>query len=294
MKRIIPLILAALLLCACGAPPETETPTFPPLAEATPVQQTQQATAAPVETDAPQQDGSFWTKLDPAAAMQADLDGDGTAETVTVTVNEDAYTTDVTVEGAAGTLTDHLDTALMFLKAYYGDAKAGDGSRELYLTGDEASDDYATYAYRIVNGALQRTDIFGEAVDCDGETVTIRRATDVLGTYDSTCKYALQDGEFRFRPVSPFTIARYEGDWADRVLTLQKDGLPVQTTAGETTLQKGTELMLTETDQESYAVLVDRQGNAYRISMEKPADDWRWFIGGVAEGDWFGELLYAG
>lgn len=239
----------------------------------------------------------FLRRVEPTSPISIDMDGDGSMETVTVTVDEDKYTTDVAIAGAKGNYSDHLDTALMFLSAYVGDAWLGDGSQALFLCGDEASDDYETVVYRLQNGELQRADIFGSLLDANEKGVlTIECAVDVFGTYGGVCQYQLRDG-FTFSFCSPYRVQNDSDNWAERKLTVICDSLPVILQDGTNeaaTLPKGTELVLLETDQKSYAVLEDANGDAYRVDIERHDDDWQWYLNGMPEDQCFEPLLYAG
>ena len=283
----------ALMLLLGGCAPHAETGAETAAPTNAPAVQTVEAAPAP-EAAAPVQQtpAEAWRPLDPAGPMAVDIDGDGAAKTITVTVDEDAYTTTVTADDGGVMLTDTLDTALLFLKAFDGDARADDGLRELYLTGDTASDDYSTYAFRIRDGQLVHTEpIFGEVLSMDDDgALVIRTNLDVFGTYEATCRYALGDGFAFSMPEKRYTVVESEDNWEWRAVTLQRDGFPV---AGGT-LPKGTRLILKESDAETYAVVADENGGEYRVEIAKIGDAWEWTVGGVSELDWFGQVPYAG
>jgi len=106
------------------------------------------------------------------------------------------------------------------------------------------------------------------------------------------------EDDFTFAPATPYTISRYDGDWADRKLTLIRDGFPAlpadQSDSEPVALPAGTRLMLTETDEQSYAILERADGALFRVEVSRAQDDWRWSIDGVFEEDWFDNLSYAG
>ena len=233
--------------------------------------------------------------LDAAQPFMMDFEGDGVMETVTVVTNEDAYTTDVTVQAGDKTYTQHLDVFLSFLTAHAAKLVADDAQSELLLCGDEASDDYATYFFRLTDGQLLYTQLYGMVTDAKGDgLVTVNEVADVLGTYEATTQYA-RGADGTFTHVAPLTILHVDYPWAQSIV-LKRDGLPVTAEAsGESmTLASGTELLLIETDESSYALLEARDGARYRVSIARMEDDWQWYIGGVAETEWLVELRYAG
>jgi len=241
---------------------------------------------------------AVWRELDASQPILADLDGDGEAETVSILVDDERHTTTVTITDGSAVLTNEIEVALCGPTCHLGDALTGDGSVELYLSGDMASDDYATEIYRLSDGRLERTELYGTVESADGSgLVTVNTVVNVLGTYGATCQYRMED-DFTFAPATPYTISRYDGDWADRKLTLIRDGFPAlpadQSDSEPVALPAGTRLMLTETDEQSYAILERADGALFRVEVSRAQDDWRWSIDGVFEEDWFDNLSYAG
>ncbi len=300
MKKILILLMTSLLLAACAPAAAVS---LPPDAGAAAANEPAQLNASvPLPSPAinsPETDsGPLWREIDVTQPIRLDLDGDGTDETLTVLVDDNAYTTTVTVLDDGAVLTDTLDNALYFATGHLADTLEDDGQLELYLSGDMASDDYVTCVYRLQNGRLERADFYGRAEAVNGRGLTaVEVVVDVFGTYGGTCFYRLED-RFAFSPASSSAIHRYAGDWDERKLTLRRDGLPAEILVdgrlAPTTLLAGTELMLIESDEASYAVLEAADGTLYRVALGRPEGEWAWFIGGVSETEWFGELLYAG
>lgn len=294
-RPLVLALIAALLMTACvPSALSAPTPTIPPSPPEPPA-----PSEAPEEADEAG-DSPLWRTLNALQPMRFDLDGDGEDETVLVTVGYNTGTTTVTVLDGTDVLFDTIDSAIYGIAAHLADTLEDDGQHELYLCGDVASDDYVTYVYRLREGKLSRAELFGSAENVDGfGLVTVNVIVDVFGTYGAMCFYRMED-RFEFSRVSSCAIIRYTGDWDDRRLTLQRDGLPAGMYAGEgrlvpTTLLAGTELMLIETDQLRYAVLEAEDGTRYRVDIARDLDaDWEWRAGGVTESDWFGELFYAG
>ncbi len=238
-----------------------------------------------------------WRPLDVSEPIEVDLDGDGEPETLTVQVDEDNWTTTVTIADGGETYTDKLDEALCYPEGHVGDALLDDGSVELYLSGDVGSDDYVTEVYRVKDGRLSRTEIPGTALFADGSGfVRVSLVVNVLGTYGATCDYRLDSAAFSYARASDYAITRYDGFFDDRVLTVQKDGLPADDLANVAAvkLPAGTRLVLAETDAKSYALLETEDGAQYRVQITQPENDWIFYIDGMPEQDWFGELMYAG
>ncbi|MDO4573365.1 MAG: hypothetical protein Q4C13_08340, partial [Clostridia bacterium] len=123
--------------------------------------------------------------------------------------------------------------------------------------------------------------------------LSVSTVINVLGTYSASCTYYLSS-DFTFQRESLYSLARSDG-YPVRSVTLKRDGLPATTGDGQSVaLSKGTELTLTATDEESFADVTDGAGNAYSIRISRTEDDWEWYIGGIAESEWFEELMYAG
>lgn len=247
--------------------------------------------------DAAEDEAPFaaWYEVEIGKPFSADLDCDGTEETIEIAMDENDLTAAIVTVSDGGVTIENADMGgLMFARAYVADIEAGDGYRELVITGDMASDDYTTYIYRYGTGALRAAEFFGEAVGGIGNgRLTVHTVVNVFGTYGASCTFAMGP-DLTFARESPYWVGR-EGGMPAHSITLQRDGLPVTAHDGrETTLPKGAVLTLAATDEESYAELTDGDGNAYRVRIARAEDEWQWRIGGVPEGDWFGELMYAG
>lgn len=238
----------------------------------------------------------MWRQVDASQPFTADLDCDGTQETISVIANEDQAAVAVTMVGSVQ-IDVVLDSLLMNMSCYVADTQLDDGYRELYLCGDMASDDYVTYILRIHEGKLQQAEIFGSVRYATGTgKVVMESVVNVMGTYSGICRYGMQP-DFTFALETPYTIRRRQDDIEYVQIALKKDGFPVTLLNGgaEKVLPKGTELTLAETDAASYAILSDAaDGTMYRVAISQKPDDWQWLVGGVPESDWFTTLRYAG
>lgn len=238
-------------------------------------------------------DSAIWHTQVGGVPLFVDLNGDGALERVEIYVDEDAFCSEITLFDGEQTYRDTLDMPLMYLRAHVG--KLDGQNASLYLSGDMASNDYATLILTYADGKLHSDVIYDEATRLmDNGYLEVNSVADVFGTHGATCCYQ-KTAEGAYMRQTPYIIERYGDPWDYHTLTLQRDGLPVVAEGGtETTLDAGTELLLTETDEESYALLETRDGASYRVDISKQGDDWQWMIGGVSESDWFGELPYAG
>ena len=239
-----------------------------------------------------------WREINAGEPLTADLDGDGVEETIRISFSgDDMIPARVEITSGDVKSTDEMELGIMLAHAYLADIEAGDGKKELIVTGDMASDDYLTAIYRYENGAITRYELFGEATGATGGgRLEMRRYLNVLGTYGAACRFYM-DPVFSFILESNYTVVRDDGDesWEWQGITLKKSGFPVTADDGRAvTLDKGTMLMVMASDEESYVDLVDKEGNAYCANIARKGDDWQWYIADVPESDWFEWLPYAG
>ena len=247
-----------------------------------------------------------------------DLNGDGSAEAVTIEADEAAYTTTVTIggtlaeDGAFDSMTV-LDSYYAYAKVYAGDADITDGAIELYLTGDIASGDYMTAVFRVSGGGIVlETEVDGEVcgVDSHGHVI-LSEVVDVFGTHYGTCEYRLEasDAGITLTRDSVYTLSAPDAEWD--MLTLQYDMEDVEAyrydasedgTAGyedlvpdgTCTLPAGTVLSLAYTDQETFAMLQDAEGRLYRVTIQFDPLGYQWRVHDNSEAHWFGDMNYAG
>jgi len=297
MKRVFMLMLCLLLttlLCGCKAPQEQEQVVDVPA-------QTPAAPEAPAETEtpeAPPASENGLAKLE-VGEIELDMDEDGAPELITVSTGEDG---EVAVEFKKGELVQYDQYDWMYnLTCYAGDILEGDGSKEFLLIGDMGSDDYFTVLYRFTGEELEKDEIFGVVTGLTGDgQLDVDTVINVLGTYGASCTYQMAE-DFLFEPDSAYTVDdTYEGFRESRKLTLQRDDLPVQLMEEDgsmplVTLPRGTELLLKETDDISYAVFENlTDGGLVRVELTRDEDGGIWYIDGIAEDEWFEMLLYAG
>ena len=228
------------------------------------------------------------------AESSFDLDGDGANDEIAFSAgSEDSL--EMTLKLASGETFTETYEYFYNPTAHVGDALKSDGTYELYVCGDTGSDDYETCIYRVKDGALEKTQIYGTVLGLDGNgTALADTAVDVLGTYGGLVNFKLAGDEFRFDVSSEYTVAQYDFD--TRPLVTKKDGLTAADVATEEalTLPAGTKLLLLGTDCESYARLEREDGSEVLLALSRNSEYWGYRVGGEDESEWFEELLYAG
>lgn len=287
MKRILCILAAILLLsglCACAMRPEPAvTPTDAPV-----------VTQAPVVSEAP-----TLVLPDPAEGMTrllseaADLDGDGTVEQVLIDSDDEYYTVVTVVSGA--TVTSATIDYPYAPRLYALHTLWGDETRQIVVSGDTGSDDYTTWVFRYEGAVLKSVTLDGYAVELPGDgTLTLSVNVDLFGTYGGLVQYTIGQDLSATRS-SDYEIEMHEGFAEERMLTVRRDGLTAKTAAGEAVaLPVGTTLLLQSTNLQDVARCSSSLGEDVYLTVYRLPDDWQWYIDGVAEGEWFGELMYAG
>lgn len=319
MKRIFAFVICAALLfsfAGCGQ----KTPEQPSVQEPS-VQPSVEPSAEPsVEPSVePSAEPAEFSQFDEETPLAADLDGDGTPETVTVEVipeqNYQLEKREVVITNAANERTSAvLDIASGF--AGFAFDAGGDGVTELLISGDIESNDYDTWLLRYQNGAIVTGKPFYEDEDEEERVLPsapgcvkgieqgyaiIERNIDILGTWG---------GSARFAVVEPCALERIadslwerdasfiDAEYWEYCMLITKRELPV-TLDGETEpsmLEKGVKIAVTSSDYESFVTFVTEDGRTGRIDMEKndDPDEWGWKIDGLSEGEYFEGVPYAG
>ncbi len=165
-----------------------------------------------------------------------------------------------------------------------------DGRSFLIAVEDEASDDNETFVYEVTEGVVRKCDELTGAVIAYAGTdrLGIRMSLYVLGTYIGDMEYIL-DAEGKLIP----TQDRFAID-TERELTVSKE-LPVTMDGVQTTLEAGTRLRITGTDNNgtAYFQLSDSDQTGI-INYTRKEDEWQLFIGDETEYQYFETLPYAG
>lgn len=252
-------------------------------------------------------------------AAQIDLDGDGTPEQVlwhsTVVGEYQDETVQVEVTSADGETAIWTSDLLWGAQVYAVDLDS-DGKTELFISGDEMSDDYVTFCLRYEGGELvqllfadanrgDNTDGYylsgyGEAVLLGDNRITLCGSQDVLGTYMSNRTFTLKNGRFEFADDGLWHMV-WQADGADSweygALTL-KQPLDVTFTADGTetagTLNAGEQLRVTASDKVSVVYFETPDGRTgYFGIMDDFENGWGSLVNGVSEEEMFEFLPYA-
>ncbi len=247
-----------------------------------------------------------------------DIDGDTVVETVRLIEYQDSYSMDYT-------LIEIVDNGESI---YFGSGDAdmppfgevlclmdvvpGDPYVEIILSGDMMSSDYITHILRYDGKTITPatmvsaydgevyTGIFGHFYGMSEEgNILIDDGVDALGSFWALRDFAHQ-GDMRFGYAENSTWTRlgdYGGLWDMEygpALTV-KLPLPIYMsgTAPEV-LAPGTKIIVTETDRESFVNVVLQNGGWGRIDLEWKKGEYRAYIAGLPEDDYFEYLPYAG
>lgn len=256
--------------------------------------------------------------LEENAPVQLDLDGDGTAETVSWAMSPRDYDTYIalTVEPAAGAPATYA-TAIMYGQVYVQDLD-GDGIMEILLTGDVMSDDYYTWCLQYRNGALFEV-LFPDSergANSDGYYTTgyglitgiseygvldLTGSQDVLGTWMATRRVRLDSpGRFEFcdNQMWERSLAFHDDEadlWEYGALTV-KSPVPYVGDHGcdSGVLNPGDRIVVYATDKVSEALFYTQDGITGILSISNnDGQGWGKLVGGVPEEDCFEYVPYA-
>jgi len=237
-----------------------------------------------------------------------DLDGDGAEETIDYRYSDNAYEDNVYLTVKSGARVYEVERFMSRVTDLCLYDIDGDGRQEIFLCGDEFSDDYVTFCWRFDDG-LHAID-FSDGLTSDdefdppeeeamympgfikyftgGELVMANRVF-MLGTYDADMTYAYVDGKIRA------VGAVWEVNDFDYELTL-KEPLRIETMDGHATLASGTKIRLIATDRIDTVWILTNDGNYtygwFNVSYKD--DDYGAFIDGISEFDYFDGLIYVG
>ena len=235
---------------------------------------------------------------------EADLDGDGELETVTVmdVLNEDgeAY---MGLEVKKGTLRVRVQTDIVTQEKLYLCDMDGDGLPEILFSGDECSDDYITYCWRFRDGKLvtvpfEEGDVLdGGVLEITPGRIKVFATVNALGTYTGYRELVFADGKLQFEGNS-WTIGSEEFAYTP-MLIVKEDiyvvaGMNDEGDFGEETiLEAGTVIYLTETDGRTTVEYITEGGSRGVILLEE--DEWgsHTYVNGMPEEDVFEGIEYA-
>lgn len=254
------------------------------------------------------------TALENDAAAEVDLDGDGVAESVTwstAVLHEYDEEAVVTVKTASGECEWRSGT-LYGAQAWVADIDSN-GLQEIFVTGDEMSDDYITFCLHFTGAALEQlpfADVsrgendgeysewgYGMVTAIEGTEVSLTGAQDMLGTWMATRKFSLIDGVFELVDDGYWVCEVTEEACQSRSLN-PVQAIPVtfivDCTEVPGELQPGERILLTHFDKVADAFFITEDGREGYITASPDAKSgWGWLIGGVPEAELFECIPYA-
>lgn len=246
---------------------------------------------------------------------ELDLNGDGAPESVMLEVEPGeggwAETARLTVSGEAVWSAEWERV----VGAYAADVDA-DGAYEIFVSGDEASDDFTTYCVRCTADGYatvpfadaNRGENTGEYLDygyglvaglTDG-IVTLCGSQDVLGTYFGSRQFMLEDGRFEFADDGLWQFPRDFEDpelWDSYCVLTAATEIPVNfmtdslDSAG--VIAPGEKLVITASDKLTVAYFAMEDGRMGYFSIAPDAESWGSLVNGVPEDEVFEFVPYA-
>lgn len=255
--------------------------------------------------------------LENGVATEVDLDGDGAMESVTwstAMLNEYDEEAVVTVGNASGEV-EWRSGMLYGSQAWVTDIDAN-GLKEIFVSGDQMSDDYVTFCLNYTGAALEqllfadanRGENTGEYYDwgygmvtaIEGAEITLTGSQDMLGTWMASRRFSLLDGRLEIVDDGYWMCDPDVDDpevWEYRSLT-PVQAVPVtfvvdyELVSGE--LQPGERILLTRFDKLADAFFVTEDGRHGFITAQPDAESgWGWTINGVPESEMFEYVPYA-
>ena len=178
-----------------------------------------------------------------------------------------------------------------------------DGRVFVLLVADHASDDYELFLYEVTDGKLKLTDqqenlFLGDgSVSAGGRKngmLMLKKNVNVFGSYQCSMTYSIGDGG-KLVPDEEFFQVDID-NYPYSVLTVTRE-LPVSVNGGQTTLQTGTQIRITGTNDAGIALLETTDGKVSgEIHYTEPEGDSEFYhkINGITEDQYFESIPYAG
>lgn len=242
-----------------------------------------------------------------------DLNGDGTQEGLvwfTSALNEYDEMITVLVQTPQGDLQWSVPVYGAQVCAMDSD---GDGMTEIFVSGDEMSDDYVTYCLQFDGVGMRQLSFadgnrgtnsggyydygYGRLVRAENGIIELCGSQDILGTYMASRVMALQDGRFEFVDDGVWRIEVDTERFSFGHLLPVRD-IPV-TFFGEDgeedgILHAGEKVLISGGDKVSMAYFVTEDGRAgyFRIAPDT-VNGWGSLINGIPEAELFAYVPYA-
>ena len=252
--------------------------------------------------------------LSDGQSVEMDLDGDGDLETLTFRVAGSDMDGDEHAEIAVeddGETTGWNSEVLFYPSAYAADID-GDGIVEIFVCGDWASADYATYCLHWDGGTFTQLPFANASRSGDGGDylyygygyvqaienglLTLCGSQDVLGTYFGTRVFALQNGTFEFADDGLWRFPLDEYSW-DRALVPTQDIAATFVEGGAETegvIPAGEPFVITASDKTSVVWFQTEDGReGYLAIAPDEARGWGFTVGGASEDELFEMVPYA-
>lgn len=178
-----------------------------------------------------------------------------------------------------------------------------DGRVFVLLVADHASDDYELFLYEVTDGKLKLTDqqenlFLGDgSVSAGGRKngmLMLKKNVNVFGSYQCSMTYSIGDGG-KLVPDEEFFQVDID-NYPYSVLTVTRE-LPVSVNGGQTTLQTGTQIRITGTNDAGIALFETTDGKVSgEIHYTEPEGDSEFYhkINGITEDQYFESIPYAG
>lgn len=267
-----------------------------------------------------------WAETEDAAVLvpeagetvEMDLDGDGEPETLvwsSVSLGEYDECVELTVTDGEQSSTYRSDM-LYCVEVWLSDVD-GDGHVEIFISGDEMSDDYYTTCLRYAGGAFEQLRFadcrrgengdepleygYGMVTAIDGNRVTLNGSQDVLGTYffsrtmtlEGSCFAAADDGLWRIdRDLADDEL------WQSFAVLRPKQNLPavfVDAEGAETEgeIAAGEGFVVTASDKTGVVWFAMEDGRQGHFAIAPAGDGWSLLVAGVPQDEMFDNLPFA-
>lgn len=237
-----------------------------------------------------------------------DLNGDSVTE-LTVRVGEGYREHQLLVSTEAMDFECYFgEEGLDLTRAMVADLDPNDGAIEIFVSGDWASDDYVTFAWRYDGAQLIEIadaelgyagGTYGEINGFSGNCILLRRDIEVMGTWWGEQAYVLEDRDGMLSMVKHGYWMHTDPLYEKAPLVVAKDltvflydGQELVVPAGETL-----EIVFVADNDSFYEVncLLADGTQVYLIAELCTEDDWYvFYINGEPEAYWFEELPYSG
>lgn len=255
--------------------------------------------------------------LEAGRSLNVDLDGDGVKETVSLTTRMlDEYDEEaiITVNGRYAENVEWHSGMLYGIQAWVTDIDSN-GLKEIFVSGDQMSDDYITYCLNFtgeildplmfadVNRGENTGDYFeygyGMVTEINGSEITLTGSQDMLGTWMAERRFSLIDGLLEIVDDGYWVNAMDLNDpeiWQYCSLNPVR-AIPVTFIKNYTEipgmLQPGERILPTHFDKIADLFFVTEDGREGYLTAREDTENWGWKINGINEFELFEYIPYA-